>query len=103
MKMLYEMLVGLNVLDDQMYQEYREAMKPILTVYGGGFSNDFKVSEVLLSQASGDINRVFTIYFPDKQKMENFFMNAEYLKIKKMYFENSVGSTKILASYEKHV
>ena len=48
--MSYEMLIGLNVLDDQKYQAYRKEMKPILSTYGGGFRCDFKVSEVLLPQ-----------------------------------------------------
>ncbi|MEH6629165.1 MAG: DUF1330 domain-containing protein [Motiliproteus sp.] len=100
--MSHEMLVGLNVLDDQMYQEYRDAMKPILTAYGGGFSYDFKVSEVLLSEDSSDINRVFTINFPNNEKMEGFFSNSEYIKVKETYFEGSVGSTKIISSYEKN-
>jgi uncharacterized protein (DUF1330 family) len=100
--MSYEMLVGLNVLDDRMYQEYRDAMKPILAAYGGGFSYDFKVSEVLLSEAGSEINRVFTINFPDNEKMEDFFSNPEYLKVKETYFEGSVGSTIIISSYEKN-
>jgi uncharacterized protein (DUF1330 family) len=100
--MSYDMLVGLNVLDDQMYQEYRGAMKPILAAYGGGFSYDFKVSKVLLSEASGEINRVFTINFPDNEKMEGFFSNREYIKVKDTYFEGSVGSTIIISSYEKN-
>ncbi|MEH6592916.1 MAG: DUF1330 domain-containing protein [Halioglobus sp.] len=98
--MSYEMLVGLNVLDDQMYQEYRDAMKPILAAFGGGFSYDFKVSEVLLSETSSEINRVFTINFPDSEKMESFFSNPEYIKVKKTYFEGSVGSTIIISNYE---
>ncbi len=71
--MSYEILVGLNVLDDQMYQEYRGAMRPILSSYGGGFGYDFKVSEVLLSETSSEINRVFTINFPNSGIMEEFF------------------------------
>ena len=43
--MSYEMLVGLNVFDDEKYTEYRAAMKPILSIYGGEFGYDFKVSE----------------------------------------------------------
>ncbi len=100
--MSYEILVGLNVLNDQMYQRYRDAMKPILTAYGGGFGYDFRVSEVLLSEVSSKINRVFTINFPDSEKMENFFSNPEYIKVKKTYFEGSVGSTTIISSYEKN-
>ncbi|EAR61344.1 hypothetical protein MED92_11474 [Oceanospirillum sp. MED92] len=44
---MYEMLVGLEVTDDQIYQSYREAMRPILEFYGGEFGYDFRVSEVL--------------------------------------------------------
>lgn len=99
--MAYEMLVGLNVLDDQKYQEYREAMQPILAAYGGGFASDFKVSEVLLPESGRDINRVFTIYFRDRAAMDAFFSNPEYLKVKSQYFDASVGRTMIIASNEK--
>ena len=99
--MAWEMLVGLNVTDDFQYQEYRKSMIPILQAYGGGFGYDFKVSEVLLTQTDSKINRVFTIYFPDKERMEQFFANADYLKIKKSYFENSVSDTTIISTYKK--
>lgn len=98
---LYEMLIGLNVLDDNKYQEYRENMKPILVSYGGGFGYDFKISEVLLTKTTNDINRVFTIHFPDSEKMEAFFLNREYIKIKEKYFEGSVKSTTIISTYTK--
>lgn len=101
--MSYEMLVALNVIDHQEYQKYREAMKPILSTFGGSFGYDFRVSEVLISDGNTEINRVFTINFPDARKMDAFFSNPEYLKIKQKYFENSVGSTKIISSYEKNI
>ena len=100
--MSYEMLVGLYVIDDQKYQKYREAMQPILSTYGGGFGYDFRVCEVLRSGSDAEINRVFTINFPDAGKMDEFFSNPEYLKIKQKYFESSVGSTTIISSYEKN-
>ena len=95
------MLIGLNVLDDGKYQEYRENMKPILSTYGGGFRYDFKISEVLLAETTNNINRVFTIYFPGREAMEAFFSNLEYLKVKEQYFEGAVASTTIISSYEK--
>lgn len=99
--MSYEILVGLNVIDDVKYDEYREAMKPILSDHQGRFGYDFKVSDVLISEGDTDINRVFTINFINKDKMESFFSNSEYLKVKEAYFESSVGSTTIISSYEK--
>ena len=99
--MAYEMLVGLQVTDDEKYDAYRLAMKPILITYGGGFNVDLRVSEVLLPTAEPDLNRVFTIYFRDKTAMDNFFTDPEYLKVKQEYFDISVGSMSVLAQYER--
>ena len=98
---MFEMLVGLEVSDANVYQQYRTAMKPILQHYGGGFGYDFVVSEVLLSQVEEPINRVFTINFPNQQKMDEFFSNEEYLAVKAEFFERSVNHTTIIASYQK--
>lgn len=100
--MSYEILVGLNVLDNSLYQEYRLAMKPILISYGGGFGYDFKVSETLASETTNDINRVFTINFPSSGKMDQFFSDPEYIKVKSRYFDSSVESTTTISSYEKN-
>jgi len=45
--MPYEILVGLNVTDDELYQKYRDEMTPILKTYGGGFRYDFTIEKVL--------------------------------------------------------
>lgn len=97
--MSYEMVVGLKVKDDQEYSNYREAMKPLLEIAEGGFRYDFKVSQVLKNDGKRPINRVFVIYFGDKNMMESFFSNPEYLKIKKKYFETSVEATTIISEY----
>jgi uncharacterized protein (DUF1330 family) len=99
--MSYEILVGLNVLHDQKYNDYRTAMKPILSDYDGHFVYDFKVSDVLISPQSSDINRVFTMNFSSKNKMDDFFTDPKYLAVKEMYFVESVGSTTIISGYEK--
>ncbi|GAB2876469.1 DUF1330 domain-containing protein [Microbulbifer echini] len=101
--MLFEMLVGLEVIDDDAYQAYRSAMKPILAGYGGSFGYDFKIAETLLSETPDNINRVFTIQFPSMKIMDQFFSDPDYLSAKTKYFESSVRSTTILASYEKNI
>ena len=98
---MYQNLVALNVIDDESYKKYREGMIPILKEHGGGFNYDFCVSEVLISQTENKINRVFTIFFPDKETAEKFFSNEDYLKVKKEYFEKAVKSTTIIAEIEK--
>lgn len=98
--MAVESLVGLNVIDDAMYQSYRDKMTPILNSYGGGFGYDFKISEVLKSKTEAPINRVFTIFFPDEDSMNSFFSNDAYLKVKQRYFDAAVTDTTILATYQ---
>ncbi|MGF1720799.1 DUF1330 domain-containing protein [Vibrio kyushuensis] len=98
---MYEFLVGLEVTDNAVYTQYREAMKPLLSFHGGSFGYDFVVSEVLLSQVDVPINRVFTINFPNQATADEFFSNDEYLQVKERYFNESVQNTTIIASYEK--
>lgn len=98
---MIETLVGLNVTNDEDYTNYRKGMTPLLTAIGGSFGYDLKIAEVLKSETENKINRVFTIQFPDKEKMDSFFSDPEYKKIKEQYFEGAVESTTIMASYER--
>lgn len=98
--MSYERIMGLEVIDHDMYQQYREAMMPILATFGGAFTFDFKVSEVLLSKSDANINRLFTIRFPSKKHMKDFFSNSDYLAVKAKYFEKSVKSVTIISLHE---
>ncbi|TLX45337.1 DUF1330 domain-containing protein [Pseudoalteromonas phenolica] len=98
---MFEMLVGLEVSNDEIYDQYRAAMKPILNRFGGEFGYDFKVSEVLKSEEYTEINRVFTIRFSDEQSKDAFFNNDEYQLAKQLFFETSVNQVTIIASYTK--
>ena len=98
---MYQNLVALNVIDEESYKKYREGMIPILKAHGGGFNYDFRISEVLISQTENKINRVFTIYFPDKETSKKFFSSEEYLKVRKTYFDKAVDAVTIIAEIEK--
>ena len=95
------MIVGLQIKNDVEYTNYREAMRPILNSYEGGFRYDFKVSETLKNEEGRPINRVFAIYFGNKNKMDAFFSNPEYLKVKSQFFDASVEATTIISAYER--
>jgi len=94
---LFEYVVGLDVIDDELYDVYRKNMMQILKKYKGGFHYDFRIKEVLKKEVEEGINRVFTIYFPTKKIADDFFENEEYLKVKEKYFKKSVKSTTIIA------
>ena len=101
--MIFERIMGIYVSDEDEYQRYRDGMTPILQSFGGAFGFDFKVSEVLKSKTADDINRVFTIEFPSKEIMDNFFADPEYVKVQKRHFNNSVKSKTIISMHEKPI
>ena len=98
---MFERIMGLNVIDDLEYQKYREAMLPILKTFGGYFGYDFRISEVLLSKTKDEINRVFTIEFPNKQKMEEFFSCPDYIAVQNRHLKNSINSKTVISMHEK--
>ncbi len=98
---MIEMLVGLYITNESDYSKYREGITPILKSMAGGFGYDFKVAEVLKSESENKINRVFTIHFPNEEKMNSFFSDQEYLNLKDKYFNNSVESTTIISTYKR--
>lgn len=99
--MPYEMTVGLTVDDDEAYARYRAEMTPLLEAHGGGFRFDFRVSEVLRSAADHPINRVFAIFFADRERKDAFFSNADYKAIKARWFEGAVSGTTLIGEYER--
>ncbi len=99
---MYERIMGIQVSNDDEYKKYRDGMTPILLSFGGSFGYDFKIQEVLISKTKEKINRVFTIEFPSKEIMENFFTDTEYLIIQKKYFNNSVSSKTTISMHEKN-
>lgn len=97
--MTYEMLVGLQVADPEKYQDYRNAMQPLLKQHGGGFRYDFWVDKALVAETSNDINRLFIIYFPDKALKEAFFSNLDYQAFKQTFFTTSVAASTVISEY----
>lgn len=99
--MSFERIIGLHIIDEDEYQKYREAMEPILKSIGGSFGYDFKIAEVYRSKTKDEINRVFTIEFPSKKEMEDFFSRADYIDIKNRHLNNSIKSKTVISMHEK--
>ena len=95
--MSYERCVGLEVSNEALYQQYRDAMTPMLVSYGGSFRYDFKVAEVLRSETPAPINRIFIIAFKDKTSHDAFFQNPDYLRVRQRFFNPSVRHVTQLA------
>ena len=97
----YVRIVGLDVKDDGSYRRYREGMTPILHRYGGAFAYDFVVSQVLKSETSAPINRVFALVFPDRAALGEFFADPAYRAVRAEFFEPAVGAITEIGSFEQ--
>jgi len=100
---MYERIMGLNIINEKMYQEYRKNMLPILESYGGSFGFDFRVAEVLKSKTDDAINRVFTIEFANEATMNAFFNDENYLAVKKQYLDHSIDNKTVISMHEKNL
>jgi uncharacterized protein (DUF1330 family) len=101
--MSFERCVGLEIGNEALYQQYRDAMVPILAKHGGSFRYDFKVCEVLKSETPAPINRVFFLTFKDKEAHDAFFADPEYKQIREKFFKPSVINSTLLGGYERNV
>jgi len=99
--MAFELLVGLNVVDEDGYQKYREGTLPLLTACGGYFRYDFAVSKVLKGEAQHPINRVFVVVYPDRETQVRLFKDPAYLRVREAFFTPSVAGVTRLAEYER--
>jgi uncharacterized protein (DUF1330 family) len=88
--MAFEMIVGLFVLDQQKYGQYRVEIAPLLQTVGGKFRYDLEVARMLKSEVDHDINRLFVIEFPDRASKERFFADPQYFEIQARLFEKAV-------------
>lgn len=95
----FEILVGLHVIDDPSYDQYRAGMTPILEALGGYFRFDFRVSEMLKGDADDPFNRVFIISFPNKETQDRFFADSDYKEIRDQYYAPAVRSGGVIASF----
>lgn len=97
--MSYEIVVGLLVVDQDSYSEYRKAMRPLLEKAGGAFRYDLEVSRVLRSEGDAEINRAFVIRFPSKATKERFFADPRYIEVRRKFFDPAVKSRVLIAEY----
>jgi uncharacterized protein (DUF1330 family) len=97
--MPFEITVGLLVVDNEKYAQYRAKMTPLLEAMGGRFRYDFEVARTLKGEAGHEINRAFVIQFPDRAGKERFFKDPEYMDIRARFFEKAVRHTTIIAEY----
>ncbi len=101
--MSYQVVIGLRVLDHRKFAQYCTALEPVLASHGGEFCYNFNVPEMLASKSCKNINQMFTLNFSSKEKMECFFADRNYLKIRGRHILKTIGSEQIIFGYHKEV
>jgi uncharacterized protein (DUF1330 family) len=92
--------VGVNVVNAEMYAQYRAEMSPLLTASGGSFVVDVEVAQIFRAPEATPFNRLFTIRFPTRERLEAFFAAPEYLAIRQRLFDPSVSARVQLGKYD---
>jgi uncharacterized protein (DUF1330 family) len=95
------MTVGLLVVDQGTYAQYRKEMRPLFDEAGGAFRYDFDVARTLHSEDGADINRAFVLQFPSQSNQERFFADPRYVEIKRRLFDPAVKQRVSIAEYVK--
>ena len=98
--MAVERLIGVQVIDDREYEEYRRQLSPLLHAAGGRFVVDLRVSEVLTAPADARFNHLFVLRFPSAEAMQKLFEGDDYLAVRGAHLESSVSATTMLATYQ---
>ena len=97
--MAFEMTVGLLVVNQDTYAQYRREMRPLLEEVGGAFRYDFEVARTLQSESGVDINRAFVLQFPSRSNKERFFADPRYGEIKHRLFDPAVKERVFISEY----
>jgi len=96
---MFEIIVGLLVVDHERYAQYRTEIAPLLEAAGGRFRFDFEIARTLKREAEHDINRLFVLQFPDRAAKERFFSDTQYREIRGRLYQSAVKSTSMIAEY----
>jgi uncharacterized protein (DUF1330 family) len=96
---MFEIIVGLLVVDHEKYAQYRTEIAPLLEAAGGRFRFDFEIARTLKREAEHDINRLFVLQFPDRAAKERFFADTQYREIRGRLYQSAVKSTTMIAEY----
>jgi len=95
----YQVLVGVNVLDEAKFSEYLTAVEPLLSTHNGMFCYDYSVHKERHAVVSGNINRVLKFEFADKCNMEKFFTDRCYLKTRGRHVLKAIGGEQFIYGF----
>jgi len=83
-------IAQLTVTDPEGFEDYRQAVLPVVEAHGGRFL----VRGSAITSLEGDPGRprVIVVEFPDKAAAESFYNSAEYQEIMPLRLNTATGS-----------
>ena len=97
----YQVLIGINVLNNESFVEFHSAIQPVLYRYEGEFSYDIDVPSTLLTGRVIKINHIYTLRFTSRVKMEEFFSDREYLLVRGRHILKSFRPEQFIFGYDQ--
>ena len=97
--MSYQLLVGLNVLDDKILSEFHASIKPLLANYDGEYCYDINAPSTLITKRHTNINYAFTLSFASKEKATMFLADKDYRKVRGRHVLKTFSSEQVLFGY----
>ena len=93
-------VLGLSVTNQEMYQEYREKLDPVLKEVGAKVILDVEVGNVRINPTETNFNRLIFIKFNNAESMKLLNEHPTYLSLKNSLFVPSVKQTVPLAKFD---
>lgn len=91
------LIFSLLIMDSDIYQEYRDKIKPVMTRYGVSVQYEYTIDSVLSSELPEDkVNRLAVFSYADDFDIDTFFNDPEYQKAKPLLLTSSKNVTVIL-------
>lgn len=88
------LIAQVNIINEELYKEYKKRASPIVEKYGGKFLARGGKFEIVLGQ--WDYKRTVIIEFPSYEDAMNWYSSDEYKPVRKIREDNSEGNAIII-------
>ena len=88
------LIAQVNIINEELYKEYKKRASPIVEKYGGKFLTRGGKFEIVLGQ--WNYKRTVIIEFPSYEEAINWYSSDEYKPVRKIREDNSEGNAIII-------
>jgi len=86
------------ITDPEVFEDYKRAVLPLITKYGGRFLSRGGELEVLEAGRDWAPARMVIIEFPSMSELKNWYLSAEYAPVRDIRFRSATSTLIALAA-----